>query len=197
MFRIAAALVFFLSAGTIAFANPLHDAARDGDVEKVSGLIDEGAAMDVPGETGETPLILAILGGHPAVADLLIEKGADIGARNRGGFTALHAAAYISDIDTARKLLGKGANLNDQANKAGVTPLSVAAEEGQVRMARILVEHGADLEAGERNGYTPLSRALWRDQKEVVSLLRQSGATCQPAEILGKPVHARCVAVSP
>ncbi len=197
MFRIAVALVFFLGGNTIAFANPLHDAARDGDVEKVSGLIDEGVAMDVPGDNGETPLILAILGGQPAVVDLLIEKGADIRARNSGGFTALHAAAYVGDVDTASKLLGKGANVNDQENKAGVTPLSVAAEEGHVGMVRVLVEHGADLEAGERNGYTPLSRALWRDQKEVVSLLQQSGATCQPVGILGKPVHSRCVAGNP
>ena len=197
MFRIAVALVFFLGGNTVAFAEPLHDAARDGDVEKVSGLIDEGVAMDTPGDNGETPLILAILGGQPAVVDLLIEKGADIRARNSGGFTALHAAAYVGDVDAAGKLLGNGANVDDQENKAGVTPLSVAAEEGHVEMARVLVEHGANIEAGERNGYTPLSRALWRDQKEVVSLLQRSGAACQPAEILGKPVHSRCVAGSP
>ncbi len=197
MFRIALALVFFLSGHTIAFANPLHDAARDGDVEKVSGLIDQGVAMDVPGDNGETPLILAILGGQPAVVDLLIERGADIRARNSGGFTALHAAAYVGDADTASKLLGTGANVNDQENKAGVTPLSVAAEQGHVEMTRVLVEHGADLEAGERNGYTPLSRALWRDRKEMVSLLQQFGAACQPIEILGKAVHSRCVAGNP
>ena len=197
MFRTALALVFFLSGHTIAFANPLHDAARDGDVEKVSGLIDQGVAMDVPGDNGETPLILAILGGQPAVVDLLIEKGADLRARNSGGFTALHAAAYVGDVDTASKLLGKGAIVNDQENKAEVTPLSVAAEEGHVEMARVLVEHGADLEAVERNGYTPLSRALWRDQKEVVALLQQSGAACQPIGILGGAVHSRCVAGTP
>jgi ankyrin repeat protein len=197
MFRIAVALVFFLGSNTIAFAEPLHDAAHDGDVEKVSGLIDEGVAMDVLSDNGETPLNLAILGGQLAVVDLLIEKGADFRARNSGGFTALHAAAYVGDVDTASKLLGKGANVNDQENKAEVTPLSVAAEEGHVEMARVLVEHGADLEAVERNGYTPLSRALWRDQKEVVSLLHESGAACQPIGILGKAVHSRCVAGTP
>jgi ankyrin repeat protein len=197
MFRIAVVLVFFLGGNTIAFAEPLHDAARDGDVEKVSALVNEGAAMDVPGDNGETPLIFAILSGQRAVVGLLIDKGADIRARNSGGFTALHAAGYVGDVDTANKLLGKGANVNDQKNKAGVTPLSVAAEEGHVGVARVLIEHGANLEAGERNGYTPLSRALWRDQKEVVSLLQQFGAACQPIEILGKSVHSRCVAGTP
>ena len=120
-----------------------------------------------------------------------------MGWESIGGFTTLFFRGRIGDVDTASKLLGKGANVNDQENKAGVTPLSVAAEEGHVEMARVLVEHGADLEAGEHNGYTPLSRALWRDQKEVVSLLQQSGAACQPIETLGKAVHSRCVAGTP
>ena len=197
MFRLAVAFVFFFSGSTIAFASPLHDAAREGDVEKVSGLVDEGAAMDVPGNNGETPLNLAILGDHPAVVDLLIEKGADIRARNSGGFTALHAAAYVGDVDAAGKLLGNGANVDDQENKAGVTPLAVAAEDGHVEMARGLAEHGANIEAGERNGYTPLTRGVWRDQKEVVSLGLQCGGAWQPAAILGKPVHSRCVAGKP
>ena len=155
MFRLAIVLVLFLGNHVIALANPLHDAARDGDIEKVRSLIDEGAVMDIPGDTGETPLIIAILGGHATVTDFLIEKGADIGGRNSSGFTALHAIAYVGDVETAIKLLSKGANIDDQENKAGVTPLSVAAEEGHVNVVRALIEHGADLEAGERNGYTP------------------------------------------
>jgi ankyrin repeat protein len=174
----------------------MHDAAHDGDLEAVRALVAEDAGLDSPGDNGETPLILAILEGHAAVAEVLVEQGADIHARNEGGFTPLHAAAYVGDVAVAEQLLAKGADVDDQQNKAGVSPLSVAAEQGRVAVAHLLIERGANLEAGELNGYTPLSRALWREQNEVVSLLQQSGATCQSIEILG-PAHARCVAGTP
>jgi uncharacterized protein len=197
MISVVAALVIIFGGGALAYAGPLHDAARDGDLQQVRQLIGQGADMNAPGDNGEPPLILAILGGHSAAVDLLIEKGADIGARNKGGFTPLHAAAYVDDGDAAELLLAKGADVNDQQNKAGVTPLSVAAEEGRASVAQVLIEHGADLDAAEQNGYTPLTRAVWRGHKDVVMLLRQSGAECQPVEILEEPGYSQCVAAQP
>ena len=191
---IALALFIFLGNGEMAFANPLHDAARSGDVNKVSELIDDGVSINAFDDKGETPLIIAILESRLSVVDIIIEYGADIRARNRGGFTALHAASYVGNSEIARKLLDEGADVNDQDNKAGVTALSVAAEEGYSGVAQVLIDFGANLEASERNGYTPLSRALWRGQTEVATVLQKSGAKCQPIEILGQATHAQCTA---
>ena len=77
MIQIAVALIVFFACSPFAFAGPLHDAARDGDLEKVRALIDEGAVIDAQSDRGETPLILAILAGQRCdVAELLIAKGA-------------------------------------------------------------------------------------------------------------------------
>ena len=197
MIRIAIALFLFFVSSTVAFAGPLHEATRDGDLEQVRALIDAGADLDAQGDNGETPLITAIIEGHVLVASLLIDRGAGIQARNKGGFTPLHAAAYANAIEIAEKLLSRGADVKDQMNKAGVTPLSVASEEGHPGLVKVLIGHGADLEAGERNGYTPLTRALWRGQNEVVALLQRSGAKCQPVEILEEPAYSQCVAGQP
>ncbi len=197
MIRIAIALFTFLVSSSVAFAGPLHEATRDGDLEQVRALIDAGADLDAQGDNGETALNAAILKGHVSVAGLLIDRGADLGARNRGGFTALHAAAYANAVEIAERLLGKGADVNDQQNKAGGTALSVASEEGHAGVVKVLIDRGADLEAGERNGYTPLTRALWRGHKEVVALLQKSGAKCQPVEILEEPAYSECVAGQP
>ncbi len=197
MIRIAIALFTFLVSSSVAFAGPLHEATRDGDLAQVRALIDAGADLDAQGDNGETPLNTAILEGHVLVASLLIDRGADIQARNKGGFTPLHAAAYANVVEIAEKLLSRGADVKDQMNKAGVTPLSVASEEGHPGLVKVLIDHGADLEAGERNGYTPLTRALWRGQKEVVALLQRSGAKCQPVEILEEPAYSECVAGQP
>jgi ankyrin repeat protein len=87
MIQIAVALLVFFAGSPFAFAGPLHDAARAGDLEKVQVLIDEGAAIDAQSDRGETPLILATLAGQREVVELLIEKGAAIDGRNAGGFT--------------------------------------------------------------------------------------------------------------
>ena len=63
MIQIAVALFVFFACSPFAFAAPLHDAARDGDLEKARALIDEGAVIDAQSDRGETPLILAILAG--------------------------------------------------------------------------------------------------------------------------------------
>jgi len=78
-----------------------------------------------------------------------------------------------------------------------VTPLSIAAEQGQVEVARVLLGRGADVEAAERNGYTPLTRAIWRGHEEIVALLQQAGARCQPVEILEEPAYSECIAGQP
>jgi ankyrin repeat protein len=186
MVRIAISLFLFLVTDTVALAGPLHQAARDGDVEQVGTLIDSGADLNAQGDNGETPLILAILEGHASVASLLIDGGADI-----------QATAYANAVEIAEQLLRGGADINDQMNKAGGTALSVASEEGHSGVVTVLIDHGADLEAGERNGYTPLTRALWRGQSDVVALLQEAGAKCQPVEILEEPAYSECMAGQP
>ena len=102
------------------------------------------------------------------------------------------AASRAEDAKTSKPLSD-----NFPPDKAGVTPLSVASEEGHPGLVKVLIDHGADLEAGERNGYTPLTRALWRGQKEVVALLQKSGAKCQPVAVLEEPAYSECVAGQP
>lgn len=193
MIGIIAALVFMSCASTFAGAGPLHDAARDGDPEKVQALISEGAVIDAQSERGETSLILAILAGNDAIAELLLEKGAAIDGRNAGGFTPLHAAAYAGDAAIAELLLERGADVNDAQNKAGVTPLFPAIEEDHEVVAELLITQGADLGLKERQGYTALTRALFKGHQDMVVLLRAHGAECQ-SDVLSETQHQVCLA---
>ncbi|AUX80581.1 ankyrin repeat-containing protein (plasmid) [Sinorhizobium fredii] len=106
--------------------------------------------------TGATALINAALADQPRIVELLIDKGADVMARNSGGFTPLHAAAYSGSLPITRLLIFRGATLDDAANKAGATPLMVAGEENHVTLAefrgdRLLVAAVHDLDDG-KNG---------------------------------------------
>ena len=179
--------------GAAALAGPLHDAARAGDVAQARIHIEAGADLNAIGEDGETPLTTAVLGGHEELAVLLIDRGAGIEARNSGGFTPLHAAAYSNAVGLAERLIDLGIDIGDRTNKAGVPPLNVAAEQGHAEIAKLLIDRGADVEAHDANGYTALTRAIWRGHADVVAVLQAAGAKCQPVEILEEPIYSQCM----
>lgn len=192
---IAAVVVGVLIATASAQAGALFDAANRGDAKVVERLLSEGADVDERGRNAETPLIAAALAGHAATAELLIAKGADVMARNKGGLTPLHAAAYSGSAEVARLLLDHGAKIEDKDNVSGTTPLIVAAEENRVTVAELLIARGADLNITDRDGFTALSQAWSKKRTEMVRLLKQHGATCQPVKVLGsEDYYRRCVA---
>src|SRR5215510_9782339 len=91
---------------------------------------------------------------------LLIDKGADVNAKNRRGSTPLHWA--IHDEAKVRLLLSKGANVNAKQAQ-GRTPLFLAAMLGDgVPTLRLLLSKGADPNLAAVNGQTPLMMAAMR-----------------------------------
>jgi ankyrin repeat protein len=178
-----------------AVAADLYTAAEAGDLAAAERLLADGAAVDTPGPNAETPLVAAALADRPDVAELLLAHGADVQARNAGGFTPLHAAAYSGSLRVAELLLDRGARLDDADNKAGVTPLLVAAEQNHPRLVELFIARGAAVETPERDGYMPLTRALWKGNDEVMRVLKRHGATCQPADIVGsEELYQQCLA---
>ncbi|MBY5855039.1 ankyrin repeat domain-containing protein [Rhizobium ruizarguesonis] len=172
-------------ASPAASAQTLFDAVASGDRHALEQALAGGAKVDDRAADQATPLIAAALGKQADIVELLLNKGADVTARNSGGFTPLHAAAYAGSAAIARQLLAKGASLDDAANKAGVTPLMVAGEQNHLDVAVLLIAEGADPSHPEIHGYLPITRALWKGNKDIVHLYKQHGVTCPPAKILG------------
>ena len=189
---LCASLVGLTLGASAALAGPLHDAAREGDVARTKQLIDEGAVVAEPDATGEPALLIASLAGHADVVALLLDRGSDIEVRNKGGLTALHAAAYGGNLEVVELLVSKGASVNDTENFYKMSPLHAAAEEGHADVVEFLVAHKANIEAKERNGYTPLSQAGWREHWDAAGLLMKAGAVCQSADLVGKWLYTEC-----
>ena len=175
----------FAVASPAALGQPLFDVVASGDTHALEKALADGADVDSRTSDQTTPLIAAALGNQPSMVALLLSKGADVTARNSGGFTALHAAAYVGSATIARQLLAKGAPLDDADNKAGVTPLMVAGEEDHADVAEFLITQGADPRHPEVHGYLPITRALWKGNKDIVHLYKQHGIMCPQASVLG------------
>jgi ankyrin repeat protein len=99
-----------------------------------------------------------------------------------GCMSPLHQAAGRNDIDTAKKLLDQGADVNERNRLNGATALKAASSQGNVDMVKLLLDRGADVNLASGNqGWTPLSNAAWRDHPDVAMLLIERGADINKA----------------
>ena len=110
----------------------MHGAARRGDLEEVVRLIAHGASVNwTSAEDGSqvTAVMEAVMGGSAAAVELLLQNGAEMGARDVQGRTALHYAAQEDRADCTRVLVARGGSAMAR-DAYGKTPLDVAAERG-------------------------------------------------------------------
>lgn len=73
-------------------------------------------------------------------------------------------------------LIAHGAKVNAQQAESGAAPLHEAAANGDIEFAKLLLEHGAEINAKTKDGKTPLAFALSRSQTEMAAFLRRRGA---------------------
>jgi len=95
--------------------------------------------------------------------------------------TALHQAVLADDLDGVRRLLAAGADAR-AANRLGVTPLQLAAVNGNAGIARLLLAAGAPVDAVLPEGETILMTAARTGRVELLSLLLQRGADVHARE---------------
>ncbi len=116
----------------------------------------------------------------------LIEKGADVNAKDKLGYTPLVMAAKGGLSDVCMKLVELGADVNAR-DKHGDTPLIRAAKRGHSKMCMKLIELGADVNAKDKWGLTPLLCAA----KEGYSAKEGHSDVCMKLIELGADVNVK------
>lgn len=169
-------LVF--AAASIAGADPVHDAARKGDMTRLKALVEaDPSVVSSVDKMGKTPLHIAAASNQLDAAAFLIGHGVDVSAKDKdGGFTALDLAlSSYHYIDMVRLLIDHGANVNT-ASSQGITPLDEAAMRGQADAIALLLAKGADLNARDDKGDSALLWALMMGRTDAAVALINAGA---------------------
>ena len=127
------------------FADPIHTAAKNGDLAGVQAELDKGVDVNASGN-GQSPLHLAAIMGHVEVTELLIASGADLEGTDKYGNTPLHYAAHHGRKETTKLLITKGADVNVKRDD-GNTPLDNATKYKHTDIIELLRKHGGKTSA--------------------------------------------------
>lgn len=187
----------------------LRAAAWGGHEEVVLTLLDYGAQVDKADSKGRTPLIAAAYMGHHEVVEILLDHKAEVDLADGDERTALSVTALCVPTaagikgygEVASLLLERGADPGHRDND-GMTPLLLAAYEGNDEVVELLLEAGADVDetAGPDGSVTaaaavtPLLAAAAMGHMKTVSRLLFWGAAVDAIDCEGRT--ALCLAAA-
>lgn len=167
-----------MSTEQLSLNNQLIIACRTGIIERIEKLLDDGANINGPNESGQTPLIKAVQTQNGDVVKYLLDRGADVNIKHDVyKYSAIDVATTADVIDV---LIKAGANIESRFN--GMTPLHNAVSDGKNIIASILLNAGANIEAVVNNndpyydGSTPLMIAVNDGNYDMCVFLISRGA---------------------
>ncbi|KAM9426617.1 poly [ADP-ribose] polymerase tankyrase-2-like [Pholidichthys leucotaenia] len=159
----------------------LLEASKSGDLETVKKLCvpQNVNCRDVEGRQS-TPLHFAAGYNRLGVVQFLLQHGADVHAKDKGGLVPLHNACSYGHYEVAELLVLHGAMVN-VADLWKFTPLHEAAAKGKYDICKLLLQHGADPTRKNRDGNTPLDLVKDADT-DIQDLLRGDAALLDAAK---------------
>jgi ankyrin repeat protein len=182
----------FLEAGanpnvlTLAGESPLMAAARSGSVPAVTALLKRGANPNAAEQTrGQTALMWAVAAQQPAAVRLLLAAGADVTAR-----TASHRRLVYTGFRYITSPPAESSNTVMEVDLGGFSPILFAAQQGNVEVATLLLEAGANKNDQSGLGQTPLIVAAHSNHADLVRLLLDRGADPNAGAVGHSALHA-------
>ncbi|KAE8451754.1 hypothetical protein EG329_003211 [Mollisiaceae sp. DMI_Dod_QoI] len=157
---------------------PLHLATASNYSTIAEELLQSGAdTTKTVTSNGWTALYIACSSGFLNLTELLL-KGKEITSLemlSKSGYTPLLQAASNGNEKIVKLLLEAGSNVKSKVQER--TALHIAAEAGFVSVAKLLIKHGAKLDANDSKSQKPLHLAATYGRHEIIKLLLDSGAS--------------------
>nr|CCC91150.1 conserved hypothetical protein [Trypanosoma congolense IL3000] len=149
--------------------------------------------VNAPNFQGRTPLHEAVRNNYVECCEALLDYGADDTVEAATLSTPFHTAAACGSVECMDVLLRRSEDPHKKVNELDrnkCSALHKSSSDGDVRVSKWLVEHGATVDQKDINDTTPLLMAVKMGKPEVAEYLIKKGASCDQADINGnRPVH--------
>jgi hypothetical protein len=154
----------------------LMQAARYGHDNIVKILLKAGCPVGTQDTDLNTALFAALTEGRLSTVKLLLDEGADLSVTPRFGNTSVATAVYSGNVELVNFLLERGekADARDDYNGNALSQLQWCKNEG-FNFAKLLVEHGADMNVVSMGGHTALSQCVQQGRTSFVRHLLDLG----------------------
>jgi cytochrome c len=149
--------------------NSIGSAARKGNIKAIKQHLTDGADVNAKYADGSTPLHFAAVVGRREVAELLIAEGADVNVKGGRGETPLDFAIKYKRTEIADLLHKHGGKTGAELS------IHIAAERGDIEAVKQHLAAGADVNAKDDDGKTPLDWAIRYNLTKTADLLRKHG----------------------
>jgi ankyrin repeat protein len=185
------------SGSSIRNGEALFWASITGQLNIVHLLLNHGADVNgrtVLGELGSQYMHLAPLHGacsfgHLEIAKLLIDRGANLEAKNIFGRTPLMSSCRFNQLKSIKFLLSYYVDVH-VVDKEGLTSLHDAVLSSVTEAVQVLLEAGASIDAKDIRGKTPLHFAAERGKRDMVEILIRNKANLHARDHKGNiPLH--------
>jgi hypothetical protein len=184
-------------------AREMIAAVQTGDTAAIEKLLEANPKLvNVLNQQGLPAVLTAVYYGQGAAAEMLRNAGAEVGLFEaaalgdmekvqaeltdwpedihefgRDGFNALQLACYFGHAELATWLVEQGADVNAAArNEQEIRPIHAAAAQGNVAIAKLLLAHGAEVNARQQGDFTALHAAAQNGDMALAKLLLAHGA---------------------
>ncbi len=152
---------------------PILDAVSEGNIDVVRMYFADGLDLNLKYEEWNSTTLLhrAVAADQEEIVKLLIDKGADINAKDINSNTPLSLTGIHGNVSVADLLVSAGADLNHKGF-GGWTPLHMAAFKGHINLVNYFVTiRGAEVEIKDDGGTTALHCAAFKGHDNVICLL--------------------------
>ncbi|KIW31347.1 uncharacterized protein PV07_03004 [Cladophialophora immunda] len=162
-------------------ATALHIAVAENKEDYVITLMEAGASLDIQDRDGRTPVHQAAFDGSPEMLLRMVDSNSDLTLKGNDDETVLHILCQRPDLcEVAEAVVKKpGVDINAKS-RSGTTPLGGAAYHNCFDTVRMLVSHGADVEAADVEADTALNVAISKGNKEIANFLIENGSPLNP-----------------
>lgn len=149
----------------------LHYAATNNSTDNIALLLEKGIDVNVKTKDSDfwTPVFYSIQEEKLIALEFMLKNGADVNHVDGNGFTVLHHAAGIKNINIAKILLKYGSKINYLTAQG--TPLHIACAWDNAEVVKLLLHNGVDKQLKDDEGLCAIDIAKANTNNNIIQLL--------------------------